>query len=199
MPDASPTSGILPSKRQQLIDTAIRQFSVRGFHVGIDTILAEAGVAKMTLYKHFPSKEHLIAATLEVADERQIATVLDAVRAHAPDPCDRLLAFFDHFGAWFATEGFTGCLFQRAADAFPDPASPVHQAATRHADRLLQTMESLAAEAGAPSPGPLAAQLLLLLQGAIVQARCSHRPDVAVTARAAAAILIERAFDEPDG
>ena len=103
------------TKRENLIETARRLFYRDGFHrTGIDAILAEAGVAKMTLYKHFKSKDELILATLRLRDERFRNSFMKAVEQRAEKPADRLLAVFDVLEEWFRTDEFCGCLFINA-------------------------------------------------------------------------------------
>src|SRR5690242_19346682 len=94
-------------KRDHLLDTAFRLFYRDGYHaVGIDTILAEAKLAKMTLYHHFKSKEELIVAALERRGE-QIRAHRDAALAKAgSSPRKRLLALFDSYASWFAAPDF---------------------------------------------------------------------------------------------
>src|SRR3954470_22982183 len=94
-------------KRDLLMDTARRLFYRDGYRaVGIDTILAEAGVAKMTLYNHFASKEELIIAVLEQRDREFRESILATVNATGSNPEKRLLAVFDWLEGWFGSEDF---------------------------------------------------------------------------------------------
>src|ERR1700760_4093697 len=102
-------------KRAELVGTAWRLFYRDGYHaVGIDTVLAEAGVAKMTLYKHFPSKEDLIAAVLDRRSSDLRAGLERAIEAAGRSPAKRLLAIFDAFDALFQSADFNGCAFIKA-------------------------------------------------------------------------------------
>jgi len=113
--------------------TAQRLFYRDGYRiVGIDTLLAEAGVAKMTLYNHFASKDELIVAVIEKLDADVRSALLAAVEAAGRSPTRRLLAVFDWLAAWFEGKDFKGCAFIRALSEYPDPAHPVHRAAWRH-------------------------------------------------------------------
>ncbi len=86
----------MATRRDHLIDTALRLFYQQGYHAtGIDRILAESGVAKMTLYKHFRSKDELILAALQLRDERFRNWLMAEMEAASPDPVERLLAMFD--------------------------------------------------------------------------------------------------------
>ena len=129
------------SKRELLVDTAIDLFYRDGFHAtGIDKILAESGVAKMTLYKHFKSKDELILAALRKRDEIFRNDFMNAVAARAKAPRDRLLAVFDVLGDWFATRGFSGCIFAGGCgfglEDQPDQGNPHQYDHQRHKHRF---------------------------------------------------------------
>ncbi|MBL8990813.1 MAG: TetR/AcrR family transcriptional regulator [Phycisphaerae bacterium] len=158
------------SSRERIISTAMRLFYDHGFHaVGLDRILDEVGVTKTTFYNHFESKDALIIAVLHERDLQETAEWINALeRRHGQAPRPRLLGFFDLLAEWFERPDFKGCLFLKAAAEFPDPRDPIHIAATRHGASLLKIMRDLAARAGAADPDALAAQLMMLLQGAIV-------------------------------
>lgn len=189
----------MKSRRDDLIDTALRLFYKGGFTAtGIDRILAEAGVAKMTLYKHFPSKDDLILAVLERRDEQFRAWLAAEMAKAGPDPRAQLLATFDALESWFKGEafkplGFNGCAFINAAGEFGDPAHPAHQVAAAHKQRIVAHMESLCRDAGAEDPLNLAEQLALLKEGAIATAHVRCLPEAARTAKVIAAGLIEAA------
>src|SRR5690606_34465689 len=107
------------SKRQQLISTAQDLFAREGYHAtGIDRILAESGVAKMTRYKHFRSKDELILAVLQ-GSERDTLGRLAQLRAARP-PREALLVTFDGLHAWIHQQDFCGCSFIHAAAEFHD-------------------------------------------------------------------------------
>lgn len=181
------------AKRAQLVAVAQRLFYRDGFRpVGIDTLLAEAGVAKMTLYHHFPSKEALIVAVVEKLDGEVRAGLAAAVGAAGRSPVRRLLAVFDWLKVWFETDDFRGCGFIRALSEYPDPAHPIHRAAWRHKQALNALLRELAAAAGAARPQDLADTLGLLIDGAIVAAHATGSSAPALTARAAAAGLLKQ-------
>jgi AcrR family transcriptional regulator len=182
------------SRRDHLLDTALALFYRRGFHAtGIDTVLAEAGVAKMTLYNHFRSKDELIAAALERRDRRFRAWFVERAEALAQTPRGRLLALFDVLAEWFAQPGFQGCMFINAAAEFRDPGHPAPAAAAEHKALLEAYVRGLAAAAGAAEPERLAGQLVLLMDGAIT-ARQVRGDGAARLAREAAEVLVDRAI-----
>jgi AcrR family transcriptional regulator len=123
-------------KRDHLMATAWRLFYRDGYRaVGIDTLLAEAGVAKMTLYNHFSSKDDLIIAVLEKRDCELRASIIALVDASTGSPADKLLTVFDWLETWFGTPDFNGCAFIRALSEYPDIAHPIHQTAVRPSRR----------------------------------------------------------------
>ena len=99
--------------RERILETAYDLFSRSGTRaVGVDTIIAESGVAKMTLYRNFTSKDELILEFLRQRDERWTRAWLQAeVAERAEQPGARMLAIFDVFGEWFARDDFEGCAF----------------------------------------------------------------------------------------
>lgn len=180
-----------PSKRDHLIDTAVDLFNSSGFHAtGIDTILEHAGVARMTLYNHFDSKDQLILAALERRDESFRAWFVEEVVQATDSPRDRLLALFDVLRRWITGDApgpaFCGCTFINAAAEYGDPANPVHRAARTHKHKLRAIISGIAEAAGARNPDTLAARLHLLIEGAIVTAQVTgetgavdHAKDIA--------------------
>src|SRR5262245_25600613 len=99
--------------RERIIATAYGLFCRHGIGaVGVDTIIEQSGVAKMTLYRHFRSKNDLVLAVIERREELWTEGWLATeVRRRATDPAERLLAIFDVFDGWFRRRGFAGCLF----------------------------------------------------------------------------------------
>ena len=179
-------------KRDHLMATAWRLFYRDGLRaVGIDTLLAEAGVAKMTLYNHFASKEELILAILDKRDLEFRASLLAQVAAAGPYPVQRLLAVFDWHEGWFASEAFKGCVFIRALSEYPEPTHPIHQAAWRHKVAVKAALTELCAVAGARDAAALAETLSFLIDGAIVTAHATETTAPARSARATAAQLLK--------
>ncbi len=188
----------MSSRREALLDAALELFNREGYRaVGIDTLLQQAGVAKMTLYKHFRSKEELIAAVLErrgAAIAAEILARVEAVPADAPDPARaRLLAVFTWLDDWLRSEAFQGCLFAKAAGEYPQSNDLPRQAATVFKNSCRQLLESLCAELGCSDPLALARQLELLVEGAASVGFLRREPAAATAAAQAAAVLIDAA------
>lgn len=182
------------SKREQLVETALKLFSSEGFHAtGIDRILTESGVAKMTLYNHFKSKDELILAALRLRDERFRNSFMQDVERKTNDPIERLLVMFDVLADWCGSKGFTGCTFINASAEFSGKENPIHQAAAEHKRLLLNYIRQLAAAAEVENPHELAEQLCLLMNGAVVSVQVTGDCKINKRARSAAEILIRAA------
>jgi len=158
--------------RQRILDTAYDLFSRHGVRaVGVDRIVAESGVAKMSLYRHFPSKDALVLSFLQEREERWTRDWLGAeVERRAASPADRMLAIFDLFGEWFRLSDFEGCSFMNVLLELDDRDSPVHQASADHLRNIRSFVSGLAAEAGAADPNALAHKWHILMKGSIVAA-----------------------------
>jgi AcrR family transcriptional regulator len=165
-----------PRPRDRLLDTAGRLFYRHGFQaVGIDRILAESGVAKMTLYRHFRSKDALIAAYLERADD-QFWKWAESALSRAEDPEAKLIALFEALARLATSAECLGCVFQGAAVAFPEFEHPGHREAVRHKLGVRERLAALARQAGLRAPDALASQLQLLMDGAWIAARMFPSP-----------------------
>ncbi len=188
-------------RREDLVDTAIELFLEHGFHAtGIDTILAESGVSKKTLYRHFRSKDELILAALKKYDGLFRNGFMRQVEARAETPRERLLAMFDVAAAWFEQNNFYGCLFINAIGEYSDAEAPIRQVCKDFKALIRRYIEELCAELPAPDPAALADELALLLEGAIVTAQVSQqRGRAAEVAKTAAAALIAQAMGEGRG
>jgi AcrR family transcriptional regulator len=182
--------------RQRILEAAGRLFYRDGYRaVGVDTIVAEAGVAKMSLYRHFPSKDDLIVAYLEDAD-RRFWDWLDGAVAHLDDPEARLVAMFDAIERLATGPDCLGCTFQGSAAEFPDRDHAGHAAAVAHKRAVRDRFADLARAARLRDPGGLADQLLLLTDGAWVAARM-FGPDNPATGLTRAATTLIDAHRQP--
>ncbi len=180
------------SKREQLIETALSLFNRVGYHAtGIDRILAESGVAKMTLYNHFKSKDELIVAALE-SRFGEIRRSLDYAREHV-EPRAAVLGAFDGLQTWLQQEDFCGCLFMSAAAEFSDRSHPVHQQAAEQKRHLADYFESALQRLEVAQPAVLARQLQYLFEGAVDMAHLMGPGQQAVEAKAAALVLLDAA------
>ncbi len=182
-----------PTGRERILDAAYDLFSRAGVRaVGVDTITAEADVAKMTLYRNFASKNDLALAFLELREERwTVGWVQDEVLRRAATPAARLLTIFEIFTEWFERDDFEGCAFVTSLLEFEDRADPVRQACITHLATIRAFVCGLATEAGVEDPARFAAQWHILMKGSIVAAHEGDR-DAAMKARELGALLLER-------
>jgi len=184
------------SGRARLVYAAIELFYSHGFQaVGIDRIIAAAGVTKTTFYKHFESKDDLMIAAIRQRDEWEMNAWTDAVRKTAgDDPARQLLAFFDVLDAWFTSPDFQGCQFINAAAEFPNPHDPVHAVAAEHKRKNRDFFRDLAQAAQAADPESFADQFTALVEGTLILRQVHGRDDAARTIKPAAAALIASAL-----
>jgi len=194
MPDRPKTRGASTPKREHLLATAYRLFYRDGYHaVGIDTILAEAKLAKMTLYHHFASKEELIVAVLEQRSALVKEKVQTLLKEAGPSPRKQLRAYFDRYDAFISSKDFNGCPFIRAVAEYPEIHSPVHQSVIRHKQRGIATLRELLSGFDIAEPEALAQQISLLIEGAIVSAHTFGNTSELAHARNAALALVKAA------
>jgi AcrR family transcriptional regulator len=180
--------------RQRILETADRLFYRDGIRaVGIDRIIAEAEVAKMSLYKHFPSKDDLILAVLEYREEKLLAFFGSAMERHGRRTKDKLRAFFAALRDWFESPGFRGCAFQNAAVELADAEHPGSQFVRDHKRRFQQLLSGLVEDSLGRSAAKVAPAVGLLVEGAIVTAVIQGSSDAAKVAREAALKLVAEA------
>ena len=178
-------------KREHLIDVAAELFNRLGYRAaGVDQVIAEAGIAKTTLYRHFKSKEDLIVAVLERIDEKFRDDMRIYVDEHSTSADDQLLVTFDFLARWFDDGEFYGCPFINAAGEYSGRSNPVFHAAVLHKRLMVAYFEELARTAGAEDPKRLAEEINLLHEGAIAVAHITGDSEVARKARDAAAVLL---------
>ena len=164
------------SAQARILSAAGELFYEHGFHaVGIDLIIERAGVAKATLYRHFRTKDDLIAAYLDVADTRFWAW-FDRALVPTAAPADALTGLFDAVGELASSPSCLGCTFQVSAAEFPDRSHPGHAVALAHKDAVRTRLRDLAEAAGADRPEDLADGLLLIMDGAFAATRM-YGPD----------------------
>jgi AcrR family transcriptional regulator len=190
MKDAEPATTHGPSARERLLAAASELFYAEGVQsVGIDRVLAHAGVAKASLYNLFGSKEGLVHAYL-LARHDGTAARLTATVDRYRDPRRRILAVFDAQALIFAQPGFRGCAFV-AASAEAPRRGLIEQATGEYRAWVRTLFVRLAEEAGAGDPPELARQLQVVYDGAIIAAWMDRDPSIATSARAAAEALLE--------
>ncbi len=183
------------SPRDKILDTAIRLFCRDGINAtGIDRIIEDSGVARMTLYNQFGSKDGLVQAALERDGEIWRTWFSHALKKASGAPRERLLAVFDALEEWFSSEEYYGCAFINAVAEHQKSDNAMRKLALAHKREVLAEIKSIAAAAGAPDPTELAHQLGMLMDGAIVVSMVTRNPDAAKDAKAMAGLIIDAAL-----
>ena len=179
--------------RERLLEAADDLFYRRGIrNVGIDEIIATAGVAKASLYNHFASKDELVAEYVRRRGAAWWAWFRAGLEARSSTPEGQLIAVFDVLVEWVGDSRFRGCALQNAGVELADPTHPAHQSVVSSKRAVRAFLASLATQAGYREPGEVAEQLALLFEGAIITALLEGTVGPARTARAAALALLHR-------
>ena len=166
------------SARDRILCTAHDLFYRDGVRAtGIDRIIEEAGVAKLTFYRHFASKDLLIAAFLEYRHERWMEWFIDALGQHGAKPGGGLSPLVEVMREWFHDPLFRGCAFINAVAEMGAVLPQVVQISKRHKRDMLEVITGLVAPQ--PSPAISASAAALAVDGAIVRAQMDG-PEAAV-------------------
>ena len=172
--------------KEPILQTADRLFYLQGIRaIGVDTIAAEIGISKRTLYNHFPSKDALISAYLQ----RRFVEP----RASDKPPVEQILATFDSLERRFAAKDFRGCPFVNAVAEMGPKDRAVKKIATAFKESRRVWFRDLLRELGVADPAALATQLTLLVDGAIAQDLVRDDPAMARAAKEAATTLLRNA------
>lgn len=158
--------------RERILRTASELFYREGAHaVGVDLVVERAGVAKTSLYRHFRTKDELIAAFLEREDE-EFWTQWDSVgQRHRSDAQAELDAHMQWIGERLGRKNYRGCPQLNMAAEFAEAEHPARRVAAAHKQELRRRLKGIAQRLGVRSPDDLAAQLLLLVNGAFVSSQ----------------------------
>jgi AcrR family transcriptional regulator len=165
-----PASRVSPV-RDRILEASYELFSRRGIRaVGVDELIERAGVAKASLYRHFPSKDDLVVAFLERREQRWTnGWVEREARRRGSGPEDQLLAIFEAFDEWFRREDFEACSFINVLLEL-GPRHPAGSASVRHLENIRSLVRDLAEEAGLRDPGSFAHSWHILMKGSIIAA-----------------------------
>ena len=159
------------SAKDKLFQTAARLFYEYGYRAsGVDTIASDSGIGKMTLYRHYPSKDDLIVAYLRDSNEI-FWNSFEQITQDASTPREKLLAFFRALQDYVVTPACYGCPFLNVAAEYPETEYAGHQVALEHKQAVRTRFVQLAKEADARQPQALADGLFLLMDGAYMAAR----------------------------
>ena len=158
--------------RARILDAAYDLFTMRRLGaVGVEAIIARAGVAKMTFYRHFRSKGDLALAVLERHETLWTRGWFEAeILRRATEPEERLIAIFDIFDEWFKRPDFEGCFFLNTLVEIPEHGDPIREASNRQIGVIRAILSDLAAQAGIARPDDFAHKWQMVLLGSIVAA-----------------------------
>ncbi len=180
--------------RQRIVETAERLFYAEGIRsVGIDRIIAEAEVAKMTLYNHFSSKDDLILAVLQYREEKFGGMFERWMDRHVKKGMDRLEAFFAALRDWFESPGFRGCAFINASVELADTHHAASQFSAEHKERFHEMLKEIITKTGGTKAASAAPAIALMVEGAIVIAVMEQTSDPVDVAKDAAMTLVSKA------
>jgi AcrR family transcriptional regulator len=183
-----------PSVRERLLNTAADLFYREGIRaVGVDLVVERTGVAKTSLYRHFPSKNDLIAAVLERDDQNYWAHWERITREAGQDPAAELSAHVRWIAQYIDRPEFRGCAFLNAATEFPGADHPARIIALHHKAELRRRLGALTRRVGVRDPDGLADQLVLLIEGAYANGQLRGKRGPVQALPGAAAALIQAA------
>jgi AcrR family transcriptional regulator len=192
VPPRPPLEAADGDARERILATAYELFTQHGLvAVGVDRIVAEAGVAKTTLYRHFRSKDALAVAVLERHELLWTRRWLEpeAMRL-ARSPGGGPIAIFDALDEWFGQGDFEGCLFLNALLETRDRSSPVRRAAVAAIENVYDVVQRLLEEAGIANADAVAHQVQIIMRGTIIAA-VQGQADAVKQGRVAAQRLLE--------
>jgi len=175
----------------RVLATASRLFYAHGVRaVGVEWIVAESGVAKTSLYRHFRTKDDLIAAFLEREDREFWMQWDQAVKPVAGDAMRELMALLDWIGKRVGRAGYRGCPQINVAAEFSDPAHPARKIRARHKAAMFERLKALIGRIGRNEPDEVAHQIALLIDGAFTSdGRLSRIRATRVLQSAACAVI----------
>lgn len=169
--DSAPRSRTDPPMdlREHILKTASALFYAQGVRaVGVDLVIREAGVAKTSLYRYFPTKDDLIVEFLKREDMEFWSEWASVARRHENDPMGELESHMRWIGERLARENYRGCPQINVAAEFADPQHPARGVARAHMKALRKVMDALAQRMSVEDPQQLGGQLALLVNGAFV-------------------------------
>jgi AcrR family transcriptional regulator len=196
-----PVSASLPPK-ERILAAAGGLFYRNGVRaVGVDAIIATAGVAKASFYRHFRSKDELVAVWLRSPQPRWLDRVVVETEHRASAPRSRLLAFFDVLLEFIDEPGSSGCPYLNTAAELHDPEPPIRGAIEDYLTEVEVYLRGLAEAGGVPAPHSLALQLRLVAAGAFITAVAVGPQEQldSATKQAAAALVAARFEPEHSG
>jgi AcrR family transcriptional regulator len=182
---------VAASPRERILNVAGDLFYAHGINaIGVDTIVAQSGAAKTTLYANFGSKDELVAAYLRNRSNSWRTYLTDELPKRARTPRQRLLAVFDVLGEAVVHPSFRGCPFINATAELTDASRPGREVVAEHRAWVRELLRALAARAGLTHPAELAAELQMLYDAVLVSAQVEDGATSARRARKMAQLIL---------
>jgi AcrR family transcriptional regulator len=181
-----------PRPRERILVAATRLFADEGINAtSVDRVITEAGVAPMTVYRHFAGKDELVTATLERWSREWLGWLRQEAGEDGDDAGARLERLWDALEKWFADEGFRGSYVANVATELrAKPGHPAQATIAIHRAALRELLREIASSAGVPLPTEAALQLHMLIDGATAAAVVDRQPGAAASARAMATTVL---------
>jgi AcrR family transcriptional regulator len=182
--------------REHILDVASGLFYKHGVrNVGIDRIIGESGIARMTLYNHFKSKDLLIEEYLRRASSRWMKWYAGKIERASENPRERILAAFSVLDGWFRSRDFRGCSVTNAMVELADDAHPAAAVKDEYHESLRRLFGGLVSDAGVDGSDELVEELIVVLRGAMISALVDGPQGVAARARRTAEHLLDAQLD----
>lgn len=186
---------VLTDMRGKILGTATKLFESRGIHAsGMDTIIAEAGIAKATLYKYFPTKDQLVMAFLRDRADDFYEWLRESLTSKKLTPEKKLLTLCDLLGERIMHGTQKGLPFHLVSVEFPDPNHPIHKYSAGLAKELQDYFTQLAKESGVKDPESLSQQITMIFEGAALVERITPGTGTINNAKQTARLIIKEAF-----
>jgi AcrR family transcriptional regulator len=159
----------MSQKKEDILDAATALFSKFGYHsVGVDLIIKESGVAKMTFYKHFPSKVDLVHKVLSRRDQMLRKSIGLYIKP-SDIPLKKLKSVFDWYEDWMNSEGFHGCMFIKASEEFVETNCKIREASKIHKHWFTGFLDRIISELPVNDSLKIAKHVVILLEGLTVR------------------------------
>lgn len=181
--------------KEKILKVSTELFQSRGINsTGVDTIVAVAGTTKMTLYKHFETKEALILAVLQQSHQEFQLWMNEKLSAFNDKPDERIQKLFEFIEEWVTSPSFSGVAFIKASAEFPNEENRIHQLSSQQSRDFRQFITKLAQEANIKDAEGLALQLSILFEGAVQAEQIKRGSGAIKSAKKAAKTLIDLAI-----
>jgi len=195
-------AGQEPRKKaaERIFETARELFYSHGIRaVGVDQIVAEAGVTKPTLYRAFSSKDELVAACLDEMGNEHYAELKALIEQSPGDPRRQLRDIVAHYAAMIDRPDFRGCPMTNAGVEFPEPDNPGRRVLERHKSQFRDCIVGIASRLAIADPEGLADGLILVVEGAMATHHCFERPGPSSRMISTADVLIDSYLGKQPG